>query len=57
MPIPYQAGIFDTIVAEKSDVTWASMLESNRGCPHRCTYCDWGEQLMVKFSSLDCKEL
>ncbi len=42
MPSPYQAGIFDTIVAENPDVTWASMLESNRGCPHRCTYCDWG---------------
>lgn len=42
MPSPYQVGIFDTIVAENPDVTWASMLESNRGCPHRCTYCDWG---------------
>ena len=26
MPSPYQAGIFDTIVAENPDVTWASML-------------------------------
>lgn len=42
MPSPYQAGIFDSIVEENPDVTWASMLESNRGCPHRCTYCDWG---------------
>lgn len=42
MPSPYQAGIFDAIVEENPDVTWASMLESNRGCPHRCTYCDWG---------------
>jgi len=42
MPSPYLSGVFDRIVAENPDVSWAGTLETNRGCPYQCTFCDWG---------------
>ena len=39
---PYQLGVFNKIVADNPDVLWSMTIETNRGCPHRCTYCDWG---------------
>lgn len=42
LPSPYQAGVFDDIVKENPGVTWNVTLETNRGCPYACTFCDWG---------------
>ena len=42
MPSPYLSGVFDRIVAENPKVSWAATLETNRGCPYQCTFCDWG---------------
>jgi len=42
MPSPYLTGVFDKIVADNPDVSWAGTLETNRGCPYQCTFCDWG---------------
>ena len=42
IPSPYLAGIFDKIIAENPDVIWNATLETNRGCPYQCTFCDWG---------------
>ena len=42
IPSPYLAGIFDRIIAENPDVIWNATLETNRGCPYQCTFCDWG---------------
>lgn len=39
---PYQLGVFNKIIADNPDVLWSMTIETNRGCPHRCTYCDWG---------------
>lgn len=39
---PYLAGIFDDIMAQHPDITWQGTLETNRGCPFQCTFCDWG---------------
>ncbi|MCP2339299.1 B12-binding domain-containing radical SAM protein [Actinomadura rupiterrae] len=36
IPSPFAAGIFDG-----ADYTFA-VVETNRGCPFRCTYCYWG---------------
>ena len=41
-PSPYQLGVFNSIVKKNPDVLWSMTVETNRGCPHRCTYCDWG---------------
>jgi putative methyltransferase len=42
IPSPYLVGIFDKIIAENPDVIWNATLETNRGCPYQCTFCDWG---------------
>lgn len=42
LPSPYLAGVFDDLIAENPDVEWNATLETNRGCPYACTFCDWG---------------
>ena len=42
IPSPYTTEVFDTIIAENPDVYWATTIETNRGCPFACTFCDWG---------------
>jgi len=41
-PSPYISGVFDDLVGNNSEVSWSATLETNRGCPYGCTYCDWG---------------
>jgi tRNA A37 methylthiotransferase MiaB len=42
IPSPYLTGVFDKIIAETQGVEWNATLETNRGCPYACTFCDWG---------------
>tara|TARA_B100001564_G_scaffold297465_1_gene263251 strand:- start:2254 stop:3987 length:1734 start_codon:yes stop_codon:yes gene_type:complete len=39
---PYTSGIFDDIVRDNPEYHWSALVESTRGCPHHCTFCDWG---------------
>ena len=41
VPSPYSLKIFDKIVSENPTVFWSTTLETNRGCPYSCTFCDW----------------
>lgn len=41
-PSPYLEGWFDDIVAKHPEITFNTILETSRGCPNRCAYCDWG---------------
>ncbi len=38
---PYDEGYFDAIVKEE-ELEFSAILETNRGCPNKCTFCDWG---------------
>ena len=40
-PSPYLEGWFDEIL-EKDSIFFSALLETNRGCPFHCAYCDWG---------------
>lgn len=42
VPSPYLSGVFDSIINDNQNVTWNATLETNRGCPYQCTFCDWG---------------
>ena len=41
-PSPYLTGIFDDILQD--DVDFSIILETNRGCPNACAFCDWGQR-------------
>ena len=34
--------MFEKIIADNPGVLWNGTLETNRGCPFACTFCDWG---------------
>lgn len=38
IPSPYQNGMMDEFLAEP----FVPLLETNRSCPYRCTFCAWG---------------
>jgi radical SAM superfamily enzyme YgiQ (UPF0313 family) len=42
IPSPYLTGIFDDLIAANPGAVWNATLETNRGCPYQCTFCDWG---------------
>lgn len=42
-PSPYTSGVFDEMV-ERSGDRFYGILETNRGCPYNCIYCDWGKR-------------
>ncbi|NLO46149.1 MAG: radical SAM protein [Clostridiales bacterium] len=42
-PSPYLCGLFDDMLATEKELVFNGLFESNRGCPYRCAYCDWGE--------------
>jgi hypothetical protein len=38
LPSPYLMGVFDSVIEGCTSAT----IESDRGCPHGCAFCDWG---------------
>ncbi len=40
---PYLEGYFDELV-EKEELAFSAILETNRGCPNKCAFCDWGNE-------------
>lgn len=50
VPSPYLTGLFDAFIGiPRLHVT----LETNRGCPYACTFCDWGSATSSKIRKLD----
>lgn len=41
LPSPYTTGIFDSILETENHSSLLCVLETNRGCPYSCSYCDW----------------
>ena len=41
-PSPYLEGYFESIFEENPDMQLDAILETSRGCPRSCAYCDWG---------------
>ncbi len=50
-PSPYLTGEFDHV-----DPVWFQaglIIETNRGCPYGCTFCDWGSATMSRVRKFD----
>jgi tRNA A37 methylthiotransferase MiaB len=57
VPSPYLTGVFDQLVAENPEVTWQGTLETNRGCPFQCTFCDWGSLTYNKVKKFELERV
>ena len=53
LPSPYLTGLFDNLLADYPGITWNATLETNRGCPYQCTFCDWGSLTYNKVKKFD----
>ncbi len=42
-PSPYLSGIFDKLCNVPEGLEFNAQLETNRGCPYHCSFCDWCE--------------
>src|SRR5258707_8634095 len=48
LPSPFLTGAFDRLMAANPNESWIGLWETNRGCPFRCTFCDWGSATAAK---------
>lgn len=52
-PSPYLTGVFDKMF-DDPNVRYNATIETNRGCPFHCAYCDWGlNQSRIRMMDLD----
>ena len=53
VPSPYLSGIFDGYNGRIE----AAIIETNRGCPYGCTFCDWGSATNQKIRKFDLQRV
>ncbi len=58
-PSPYLNGLFDALTEQYPDQEFLSVLETNRGCPYACAYCDWCSGKKMRFFPMEkvCREI
>lgn len=44
LPSPYLTGLFDHFNTLYPDYHFSAVIETNRGCPYHCAFCDWTAQ-------------
>ncbi len=52
-PSPYKAGLFDRMFKEYPTVNFHATLETNRGCPYSCAFCDWCFTKKIRFFPME----
>ena len=57
VPSPYTSGLFDNLVNANPDYYWNVTIETNRGCPYQCTFCDWGGLTASKIKLFDLQRI
>ncbi len=53
LPSPYLGGTVDSYGSDMD----AAIIESNRGCPFGCTFCDWGSATRQKIRKFDLQRV
>ena len=57
IPSPYLNGFFDEIMKNHPECIWNATIETNRGCPYMCTFCDWGSLTYSKVKIYDIERV
>jgi len=52
-PSPYTTGEFDEWITDQPYLP----LETNRGCPYGCTFCDWGSATLSKVARMSMERI
>jgi len=53
VPSPYLNGIFDRILTKYKNYIVGALWETSRGCPFKCSFCDWGNSSVNKVNRLE----
>jgi radical SAM superfamily enzyme YgiQ (UPF0313 family) len=54
IPSPYLTGLFEDVGRRESSMI---ILESNRGCPYGCTFCDWGSATLSRIRKFSLERI
>jgi hypothetical protein len=54
IPSPFLTGLFDV---HASAGTSMAIIETNRGCPYGCTFCDWGSATLSRIRKFDLQRV
>jgi radical SAM superfamily enzyme YgiQ (UPF0313 family) len=57
LPSPFLDGTFETVMRANPGERWIGLWETNRGCPFRCTFCDWGSATGDKVAVFEADRL
>jgi len=57
IPSPYLSGVFDKLIESFPKDEWLILWETNRGCPFKCTFCDWGSATAAKLNKFELDRL
>lgn len=52
-PSPYLTGLFDGIFSKYPDVEFHAIIETNRGCPYNCAFCEWCYTKNIRYFPLE----
>lgn len=52
-PSPYLTGVFDSIIKNNPDTMFDTVIETNRGCPYNCAYCDWSNHKKLRLFPIE----
>lgn len=52
-PSPYVMGVFDNLLKENPDIEFHTTIETNRGCPYSCSYCQWCHSHKVRMFPME----
>ena len=51
LPSPAEMGLYNEFADKHKNAELMGVVETNRGCPYSCTFCDWGlQEKLRKFS-------
>lgn len=57
IPSPYLTDVFKKLMEQHPEVRWNATLETNRGCPYQCTFCDWGSLTYSKVKKFNLERV